>query len=126
MNTGNNSALGELEKPKASPKKIKVKESTTDLKLAELEASLREIENSKKVKFKETNNISVLHKKGKLIIVVKWYLNGYLGEENVKMMNLIFDEKVLQSEQMENQINILHSAIKQQKQEHERHLKVCQ
>ena len=41
-----------------------MKESTTDLKLAELEASLREIENSKKVKFKETNNISVLHKKG--------------------------------------------------------------
>ena len=40
------------------------------------------------------------------------------------MMNLIFDEKVLQSEQMENQITILHSAIKQQKQEHERHLKV--
>ena len=39
-------------------------------------------------------------------------------------MNLIFDEKVLQSEQMENQITILHSAIKQQKQEHERHLKV--
>lgn len=39
-------------------------------------------------------------------------------------MNLIFDEKVHQSEQMENQINILHSAIKQQKQEHERHLKV--
>ena len=64
------SALGELEKPKASPKKIKVKESTTDLKLAELEASLREIENSKKVKFKETNNISVLHKKGKRLF---WY-----------------------------------------------------
>ena len=42
------------------------------------------------------------------------------------MMNLIFDEKVLQSEQMENQITILHSAIKQQKQEHERHLKVNQ
>ena len=41
-------------------------------------------------------------------------------------MNLIFDEKVLQSEQMENQITILHSAIKQQKQEHERHLKVNQ
>ena len=41
-------------------------------------------------------------------------------------MNLIFDEKVLQSEQMENQITILHSAIKQQKQEHERHLKVIQ
>ena len=40
------------------------------------------------------------------------------------MMNLIFDEKVLQSEQMESQITILHSAIKQQKQEHERHLKV--
>ena len=39
-------------------------------------------------------------------------------------MNLIFDEKVLQSEQMESQITILHSAIKQQKQEHERHLKV--
>ena len=52
--------------------------------------------------------------------MLKWFL----GEENVKMMNLIFDEKVLQSEQMENQINILHSAIKQQKQEHERHLKV--
>ena len=54
-----------------------MKESTTDLKLAELEASLREIENSKKVKFKETNNISVLHKKGKNItsasVVLKWF-----------------------------------------------------
>ena len=39
------------------------------------------------------------------------------------MMNLIFDEKSIQNEQLESQVKILHSALKQQKDEHERYLK---
>ena len=66
---GINIALGELERPKNPLQNTK--QSTTDLKLAELEASLREIENSKKVKFKENHNIEILHMKGlKLFIYV--------------------------------------------------------
>merc|ERR1719383_31441 len=38
-------------------------------------------------------------------------------------MNLIFDEKSIQNEQLESQIKILHSALKQQKEEHHRHIK---
>jgi hypothetical protein len=103
------SALGELERKPIQVNTINpVKQSRTDLKLAELEASLREIENSKKVKFKETNNIEVLHMK---------------GEENAKMMNLIFDEKSIQSDHLEQQVRLLHSALKQQKDEHNRQIK---
>jgi len=117
------SALGELER---KPIQVNtVKQSTTDLKLAELEASLREIENSKKVKFKETNNIEVLHMKG--ITHYHSYYDSYLsflGEENAKMMNLIFDEKTIQSDHLEQQVRLLHSALKQQKDEHNRQIKV--
>ena len=99
-------ALTELEKP--AEVKPKTSDSLTDLKLAELEASLREIEQTKKVKFKEKSNIDGLALK---------------SEENTKMMNLIFDEKSIQNEQLESQIKILHSALKQQKDEHHRHIK---
>ena len=101
------SALNELEKP--SEQKMATQNSLTDLKLAELEASLREIEQTKKVKFKEKQPLDGLEAK---------------GVETTKMMNAIFDEKSIQNEQLESQVNILHGALKQQKEEHERYLKV--
>jgi len=103
------SALNELEKPSETKMKPKTQtqNSLTDLKLAELEASLREIEQTKKVKFKE-KQLDGLEAK---------------GVETTKMMNAIFDEKSIQNEQLESQVNILHGALKQQKEEHERYLK---
>ena len=98
------SALNELEKP--SEQKMATQNSLTDLKLAELEASLREIEQTKKVKFKQMDGLEAK------------------GVETTKMMNAIFDEKSIQNEQLESQVNILHGALKQQKEEHERYLKV--
>ena len=103
------SALNELEKPSEQMKpKTQTQNSLTDLKLAELEASLREIEQTKKVKFKE-KQLDGLEAK---------------GVETTKMMNAIFDEKSIQNEQLESQVNILHGALKQQKEEHERYLRV--
>jgi len=47
-----------------------------------------------------------------------------VGVENSKMMNMIIDEKSIQSDHLEHQVKLLHSSLQQQKDEHIRQMKV--
>jgi hypothetical protein len=98
------SALTELEKPvtPAQPTHA-VFQSHTDLKLAQLEANLREIEihqSSSKQLQNGVDNFDLVNAK---------------AEETQKMMSRIFNEKEFEKEQSNKQVEILHSAIRQQR-----------
>jgi len=103
------SALDELEKP-ATPvsSRHSVYQSQTDLKLARLEANLREIESHSNGPMRNGDaTYNVINAK---------------AHENQKMMNLIFDETEFEKEQSNKQINILHSALKQQRDQNKNNL----
>merc|ERR1712228_777150 len=103
------SALDELEKP-VTPKSANhaVYQSQTDLKLARLEANLREMESHSNGPM--TNGDATYN-----VINAK-------AQENQKMMSLIFNETEFEKEQSNKQINILHSALKQQREQSKKNL----
>lgn len=98
------SALNELEKP-VTPVSVQhpVCQSQTDLKLARLEANLREME----INTKETPNS--INGNGNYDVI------NAKAMENEKMMSLIFNENEFENEQWSKQVDILHSALKQQR-----------
>lgn len=113
------SALNELEKP-SNPEsaRIPVYQSQTDLKLARLEANLREMESHSNG---HSNGENVRNIKAVPSDATYSVINAK-ANENQKMMSLIFNESEFEKEQSEKQINILHSALKQQRDQNNKNL----